>query len=59
MLPVIFEKIKDCLKLFLKRVVKVKKNDIQRRMKENLEKNSFTVKKFDESIENVKLILIY
>jgi hypothetical protein len=36
------------------RVVKIKKNDIQRRMKKNLDKNSFTVKRFEESIENVK-----
>lgn len=34
-------------------MVKIKKNDIQKRMKENQEKNTFTVKKFEESIENV------
>lgn len=34
-------------------VVKLKKNDIQKRMKENQEKNNFTVKKFEESIEIV------
>lgn len=38
------------------RVVKVKKNEIQKRMKENQEKNNFTVKKFEESIENVHFI---
>lgn len=34
-------------------MVKLKKNDIQKRMKENQEKNNFTVKKFEESIEIV------
>ena len=40
---------------FGKRGVKIKKNDIQKRMKENQEKNAFTVKKFEESVENVKI----
>jgi len=46
------------LKIFREknRVVKVKKNEIQKRMKENQEKNNFTVKKFEESIENVHFI---
>jgi hypothetical protein len=34
----------------------LKKLELQKRIKENIEKNGLTVKKFEESIENVSSI---